>query len=136
MPPQDDRVVVNRASTVAAHFRRSIIRPPADVGLVTNSATVTLTRKSPTESFGFVLGETEPEHGMHQVISRVGVGGTAADVLVPGDRVTAINGAEIAGMPHDAVLKLINGSMSVMIGISRVRPTGHIEAGTRHRAIH
>jgi hypothetical protein len=93
---------------------------------------LTITRQSPSHSFGFTLGERTVPDGQPHVITSVGVGGPADGVLLAGDVVLTVgepHGTLTASMSHPELKAAVaDAGLTLALMVKRVPNVAYVMA--------
>lgn len=111
----DGNQVVDSATSRVYELVEAQSSMGADSENAAKSMHVVLTRETADASFGFDFGSTaESEH----VVSSVS-DGPAADTLIPGDKLLAVNSEPVVGLGHDRVVSMLTTGRTVELDILR-----------------
>eukprot|EP00041_Stephanoeca_diplocostata_P035561 m.1258860 g.1258860 ORF g.1258860 m.1258860 type:complete len:2861 (-) comp24723_c1_seq1:425-9007(-) len=81
--------------------------------------TTVLTRRAPTDSFGFGFGMLPSGT---KVVTQVTRGGSADGHLADGDIITAVNHTDVTALPQDAMIALFADQLTVELAVERTAP--------------
>lgn len=113
MPPRS--AITTAEDDDAATTTTAAVTPPPS----TERLTTVLTRRAPTDSFGFGFGMLPSGT---KVVTQVTRGGAADGQLTDGDVLTAVNHTDVTALPQDAMIALFADQLQVELAVERAGP--------------